>query len=150
MNNPVFSSSVGLNHLGCKTAVTGMGNEPSFPCQPHVASDSRIQVAAIKLQIVPLPTSSCLVIWTQVHQGNNPLCYSLINFATSLSHFIKEINPTQTLGFCSGRAQCWGEMGKKGLKNPNPALLVREGWTQVHKARPGGWYCGEISCSPHT
>lgn len=42
------------------TAVTGTGNEPFFPCQPRVASDSWVQVAAIKLQIVPLPSSSWL------------------------------------------------------------------------------------------
>lgn len=36
--------------------------------------------------------------------------------------------------------------GEKRLKNPNPAPLVTEGWTRMHKAGPGGWYCDEISC----
>lgn len=105
--------------------MTRMGNELLSPCQPHVASDCRVQVAAIKLQIVPLPSSSCLVIWTQIYQGNNPSVMQSNKFCYSLSHIIKEIHPTQTVGFCSGGAQSWGQKGKKGLK-----IQIQHHWLQ--------------------
>lgn len=52
---------------------------------------------------------------------SNKFCYSL-------SHFIKEMHPTQTVGFCSGRAQCWEEKEEKGLK-----IQIQHCWLEKAK-----------------